>query len=158
MQRHKYDCAEGSKCPGSVFMRVVGPSLHRHEHQNQAVADTGSEHFAVRSRSSYMATARRGNFGEMATPLNTTHCKSSCSCVSGTHARPAKEAWSLHGHVNAASSEIALGKEMASRGNSPNGQMHRWWRSHESYGVWAIVVCKGTGTTFALCSSVSAGP
>ena len=95
--------------PSSVSSRVVGPSLHRLEHQNQAVADTGSEHFAVRSRSSCMATARCGNFGEMANPRTAVHCKSPCSCVSRTHARPPKETCSAHGHVHAASSEVTLG-------------------------------------------------
>ena len=44
--------------------------------KNRAMAYTGSEHFAVRSRSSCMATARCGNVGEMAKPRTKTYCKS----------------------------------------------------------------------------------
>ena len=42
----------------------------------------------------------------------TTHCKIRCSCVSRAHARPPKEAWTAHSSINAASSEVTLGKEM----------------------------------------------
>ena len=43
----------------------MGPSLHRLEHQNQTVADTGSEYPAARSRSSCMGTTGCENSGEI---------------------------------------------------------------------------------------------
>ena len=67
---------QGLQGPSSVFTRVVGPLLHRLEHQTQAVADTGPEHLAVCGRSTCMATARRGNSGKVAKPRFATHCKS----------------------------------------------------------------------------------
>ena len=96
------------------------------EHQNQAVASAGSERSAVCSRSLRVATERRGNAGKMTKSSNTTHCKIPCSCVSRARARSPKEAWSTHSGVNAASSEVTVGKEIAARRNI---------RSHESDGV-----------------------
>ena len=45
------------------------------EHQNQVVADAGSEHFAACCRSSCVASERRENAGKVAKPWTTTHCK-----------------------------------------------------------------------------------
>ena len=56
------------------------------------------------------------------------------------NARPSKEALSAHSHVYAASSEVALGQDMALGGNIPKRQTYRCWLSHENYGVLAIVV------------------
>ena len=85
--------------------------------QNQAVADAGAEHFAVCSRSSCVASERRGNAGKVAKPCTTTQCKIPCTCVSRALTRPSKEACSAHSGVNAASLEVTLGKEMAARRN-----------------------------------------
>ena len=126
--------------PSSILSWTVGSSFHRIEHQNQTMADAGSEHFAVCSRSSCVASERRGNAGRVAKQCTTTHCKIPCSCVSRAHARPSKEAWSTHSIINAASSEVALGKEMAARRNIPRGGADRCRRSHESDGVWTTVV------------------
>ena len=41
--------------PGSIFSKTVGSSFYWLEHKNQAVADAGSEHSAVCSRSSCVA-------------------------------------------------------------------------------------------------------
>ena len=42
-------------------------------------------------------------------------------CVSRAHARPSKEAWSTHSSVNAASSEVTLGKEWLREENISRG-------------------------------------
>ena len=56
---------QGQQGPNSIFLWTVGSSIHWIEHQNQAVADAGSEHFAVCSRSSCVASERRGNAGKV---------------------------------------------------------------------------------------------
>ena len=95
----------------------MGSSIHWIEHQKQAVADAGSERPAVCSRSSCVASDRRGSAGKVGKPCTTTHCQISCSRVSRAHAGLSKEAWSTHSGVNAASSEVVLGKEMDARRN-----------------------------------------
>ena len=104
---------QGLSGSGSIFSRIVGPSIHRLEHHNWTVADTGSEYPAVHSRSSCMATTGCENSGEVAKPCTTAQSTSSFSCVSGADARLSKEAWSAHGHVYTTISEVALGREMA---------------------------------------------
>ena len=73
--------------------RPARPKLDILAHQNQAVVDAGSEHFAVCSRSSCVASERRGNAGKVA---NRAHCKIPCASVSRAHTGPSKEAWSTH--------------------------------------------------------------
>ena len=51
-RRGTNDGHQGHQGPSTIFSWTVGSSFHRNEHQNQAVADAGSEHFAVCSRCS----------------------------------------------------------------------------------------------------------
>ena len=67
-QRHR----RGSPRPSRPRLDIlVGSSFCFLEHQNQAVADAESEHFAVCSRSSCVASERRGNAGKSG---KTVHC------------------------------------------------------------------------------------
>ena len=116
------------------------PPFRLLEHQNQAVADAGSEHFPVCSRSSCVATERRGNAEQVAKPRTTTHCKIRCSCGSRAHARTPKEAWRTHSRINDASSEVTVGIEMVARSYIFRGGADMCRRSHESDGVWTTVV------------------